>query len=218
MTTQTAKPQRDVEEIQAQPEPYGPIVLRLHPAVQLTDDLLAALSSQNGALRLERNAQGELEILPPTHGETGTKNFEINVDFGIWVRADGTGRGFDSSTGFDLPNGSNRSPDLSWVLKSRLAELTEEEKRGFLPLCPDFVLEIRSGSDRLRRIQRKMEEYIANGTRLGWLIDSVGRRHRVYVYRPGAEVEVLERPETISGEPELPGFTLDLQTIWEQGF
>ena len=214
VTTQTAKPRQDVTS--AQPEPFGPIALRLPPSVQLTDDLLAELSSLNDALRLERNAQGELEILPPTHGTTGNKNFGINVDFGIWVRADGSGEGFDSSTGFDLPNGSNRSPDLSWVTKSRLAELSDEEKRGFLPLSPDFVIEIRSGSDRLRRIQRRMEEYIANGTRLGWLIDSVGRRHRVYVYRPGVEVEILERPESISGDPELPGFVLDLQPIWEQ--
>ena len=216
MTTQTVKPPQDTT--QAQPEPYGPIVLRLHPAMELTNDLLATLSSQNDALRLERNAKGELEILPPTHGTTGNKNFDINVDFGIWVRADGSGVGFDSSTGFDLPNGSNRSPDLSWVVKSRLAELTDEERRGFLPLCPDFVIEIRSSSDRLRRIQQRMEEYIANGSRLGWLIDSIGRRQRVYVYRPGADVEVLERPESISGEPVLPGFTLDLQPVWEPGF
>ena len=217
MTTRTAKPQQ--EQTQAQPapaEPPGPIVLRLPPDVQLTGGLLAELSSLNDALRLERNAQGELEILPPTHGATGSKNFRINVDFGIWARADGSGVGFDSSTGFDLPNGSNRSPDLSWVLKSRLAELTEEEKRGFLPVCPDFVIELRSSSDRLRGLQRKMEEYIANGTRLGWLIDSIDRRRRVYVYRPGAEVEVLENPESLSGDPELPGFILDLQFIWEQ--
>ncbi len=199
-------------------EPLGPIVLRLPLGVQLTGDLLAELSSLNNALRLEKNAKGELEILPPTHGTTGNKNFGINVDFGIWARVDGSGVGFDSSTGFDLPNGSNRSPDLSWVLKSRLAELTEEEKRGFLPVCPDFVIEIRSSSDRLRSLQRRMVEYIENGVRLGWLIDPIDRQRRVYVYRPGAEVEVLENPESISGDPELPGFTLDLQFIWEPGF
>ena len=216
MTTQTAKPHQDTT--QAQPEPYGPVVLRLRPAVELTDDLLSALSSQNGALRLERNAHGELEILPPTHGTTGNKNFGINVDFGIWARTDGTGVGFDSSTGFDLPNGSNRSPDLSWVLKSRLAELTEEEKRDFLPICPDFVIELRSGSDSVRSLHRKMEEYIQNGTRLGWLIDSVAPSQRVYVYRPGTEVEVSESPPSISGDPELPGFVLDLTPVWEPGF
>ena len=198
--------------------PLGPIVLRLHPAVELTDDLLSALSSQNDALRLERNALGELEILPPTHGTTGNKNFGINVELGNWARADGTGLGFDSSTGFDLPNGSNRSPDLSWVLKSRLAELNEEQKYGFLPLCPDFVIELRSSSDTLPGIQRKMEEYIANGVRLGWLIDPLDPTHRVYIYRPGAEVESLSAPESLTGDPELPGFTLDLKPIWEPPF
>ena len=198
--------------------PLGPIVLRLHPAVELTDDLLSALSSQNDALRLERNAQGELEILPPTHGTTGNKNFGINVELGNWARADGTGLGFDSSTGFDLPNGSNRSPDLSWVLKSRLAELNEEQKYGFLPLCPGFVIELRSSSDTLPGIQRKMEEYIANGVRLGWLIDPLDPAHRVYIYRPGGEVESLSAPESLTGDPELPGFTLDLKPIWEPPF
>ena len=130
----------------------------------------------------------------------------------------GNGEAFDSSGGFILPNGALRSPDASWVLKSRLAELTEEQKDGFPHICPDFVIELRSESDSLASVRRKMEEYLANGTRLGWLIDSIDRRHRVYVYRQGVEVEVLEGPESISGEPELPGFTLDLRFIWEQTF
>ncbi len=219
MTTQDVKPRKGSEDSDMPlAEPLGPIALRLPPDVELTDNLLAELSSLNDPLRLERNARGELEILPPTHGTTGSKNFGINVDFGIWARTDGTGVGFDSSTGFDLPNGSNRSPDLSWVLKSRLAELTEEQKRDFLPLCPDFVIEIRSSSDGLRSLQRKMMEYIENGARLGWLIDSVDSRRRIYVYRPGAELEVLEAPGSLSGDPELPGFTLDLAPIWEPGF
>lgn len=216
MTTQTVEPQRDTA--QAQPEPYGPIVLRLHPAVELTDDLLAALSSQNDALRLERNAQGELEILPPTVPASGNQSFNINVDFGNWARVDGTGVSFDSSTGFTLPNGSVRAPDVSWILRTRVQELTDEQKEVFWHIAPDFVVELRSSSDSLASVRRKMEEYIASGTRLGWLIDSVDPRLRVYVYRPGSEVEVLERPESISGEPELPGFVLDLQPVWEPGF
>ena len=199
-------------------EPYGPIALRLPHAVPLTDDLLAELSSLNDTLRLERNAQGELEILPPAHGITSRRNSRLTGRLDTWTERDDSGEAFDSSGGFILPNGSLRSPDASWVLKSRLAELTEEQKSGFPHICPDFVIELRSHSDSLAATRRKMEEYIANGTRLGWLIDSIDRRRRVYVYRPGAEVEVLEGPESLSGDPELPGFTLDLQFIWERSF
>ena len=216
MTTRAAKPRQD--STQAEPEPRGPVVLRLHPAVPLTDGLLAALSSQNDTLRLERNANGELEILPPSQPVTGNQNWNINIELGLWARSDGRGAGFDSSTGFTLPNGAVRSPDASWILKSRLAELTGEQRQGYWQVCPDFVIELRSGSDTLRSLQRKMEEYIANGARLGWLIDPAAPRQRVYVYRPGTSVEVLERPESLSGDPELPGFTLDLQFIWEPAF
>ena len=213
MTTQTAKPRQ--EQTQGQPEPYGPIVLRLGPLVQLTDDLLAELSSLNDALRLERNAQGELEILPPAHPPTSRKNSRVTARLDNWAERDGRGEAYDSSGGFTLPNGAVRSPDASWVLKARLEEMTEEQGKGFWRICPDFVIEIRSSSDTLRGLQRKMEEYIANGTQLGWLIDPLDRRRRVYIYRPGTEVEVLEDPKSVSGEPELPGFVLDLEFIWE---
>ena len=198
--------------------PLGPIVLRLDPIVELTDDVLLQLSSLNDTLRLERNAHGELEILPPAHGITSRRNSRLTGRLDAWTEMTGNGEAFDSSGGFILPNGALRSPDASWVLKSRLAELTEEQKDGFPHICPDFVIELRSESDSLASVRRKMEEYLANGTRLGWLIDSIDRQHRVYVYRPGVEVEVLEGPESISGEPELPGFTLDLRFIWEQTF
>ena len=196
--------------------PLGPIVLRLEPLLEITDDVLLQLSSLNDTLRLERNAKGELEILPPANLPTSRKNSRVTARLDNWAESDGQGDAFDSSGGFTLPNGAIRSPDASWVLKSRLEELTEEQRQGFWRICPDFVIEIRSTSDTLRGLRRKMEEYIANGTSLGWLIDSIGRQRRVYVYRPGAEVEVLERPEYISGEPELPGFVLDLRFIWEQ--
>ena len=205
-------------QTQAQPEPYGPIVLRLHPTVQLTDDLLAALSSQNDALRLERNAKGELEILPPANPPTGRRNSRVTARLDNWAEDDGQGEAYDSSTGFTLPNGAIRSPDASWILKSRLAVLTEEQSQGPWHICPDFVIEIRSSSDTLRSLQRKMDEYIANGVRLGWLIDSVASRKRVYVYRPGADVEILERPESLSGDPVLPGFVLDLKFMWDPSF
>ena len=200
------------------PEPYGPIVLRLGSVGQLTDDLLLELSSLNDTLRLERNAEGELEILPPTFSTTGNQNAGLTVDLGNWNKEDGTGVVFDSSTGFTLPNRAVRSPDASWVLKSRLAALTGEQRQRFWHIAPDFVIELRSSSDTLRGLQRKLEEYIANGVRLGWLIDPLDPLRRVYIYRPNADVEILEGPESLSGEPELPGFTLDLKAIWEPGF
>ena len=136
----------------------------------------------------------------------------------IWAEGDGRGVAFDSNAGFTLPNGAIRAPDASWVLISRLTGLSDEEKHSFAPICPDFVIELRSTSDTLRGVQGKMEEYMENGARLGWLIDPLDPLRRVYVYRPGAEVEILERPETLSGEPELPGFTLDLKPVWEPAF
>src|SRR5262249_49583803 len=126
-----------------------------------------------------------------------------------------TGVVFDSSAGFTLPNGATRSPDVAWVKRSRLATLTAEQKRKFLPLSPDFVVELRSPSDRLASLQEKMEEYVANGTRVGWLIDTETRR--VYVYRPGSAVDCVDNPPTLSGEPLLAGFSLDLRAIWDPG-
>ena len=222
MTTQDVKTEaefRTQADIQAlMPPPYGPIVLRLHPAVELTDDLLAALSAQNDALRLERNDKGELEILAPSSTGTGNQELSSSADLMVWARSDGTGVAFGPTAGFTLRNGAVRAPDASWILRSRLAVLTEEQRTGFWRIAPDFVMEIRSSSDTLAGIQHKVAEYIENGVRLGWLIDSIDHRRRVYVYRPGVEVEVLERPESISGDPELPGFTLDLKPIWEPDF
>ena len=214
MTTQSVKPRQTA----TQPEPYGPIVLRLDPVVQLTGDQLAELSSLNDALRIERNAEGDLELLPPANVTTSNQNASITADLAIWAREDSRGAAFDSSGGFTLPNGSVRAPDASWVLKSRLAELSDEEKHKFAPICPDFVIELRSGSDSLRGLQAKMEEYRENGVQLGWLIDPLDPQRRVYVYRPNADVEILEGPETLSGEPELLGFTLDLKPVWEPAF
>ena len=155
--------------------------------------------------------------MPPTSTDTGNQNFNINVDFGNWARRDGTGVPFDSSTGFTLPNGAVRSPDASWILRSRLTALTGEQRTGFWRIAPDFVIELRSGSDTLGSLQRKMAEYIANGVKLGWLIDPLDPRRRVYIYRPDTPVEILEHPESLSGEPELPGFDLDLKPVWEPG-
>ena len=181
-------------------------------ALDMTEDQFLKLCSDNGDFRLELTAKRELIIMPPTGSATGGRNSDLNGFLFVWSRQDGTGKTFDSSTGFTLPNGSIFSPDASWVLLSRWQTLTEEEQDRFAPICPDFVIELRSPSDNLPDVQGKMEEYIENGVRLGWLIDP--RQRRVHIYRPGKAAEVLEDPATVSGGPVLPGFTLDLREIW----
>lgn len=178
-----------------------------------TEDTFYELCRQNPDLRLERTAKGEVIVMPPTGGETGSRNSEITRQLGNWKKTDGTGTAFDSSTGFKLPNSADRSPDASWVSKARLTQLSLEQKKKFLPLCPDFAIELRSPSDDLDTIKAKMDEYIANGLRLGWLIDP--EEKAVYVYRPNVAVQKLENINEVSANPELPGFTLDLREIWE---
>lgn len=194
-----------------QPEP--PVILHLRPAVELTDDEFFALCAINRDLRLERTAEGDIIIMPPTGGLAGNRNAEIGRQFGNWTMRDATGVTFDSSTGFKLPNGAERSPDAAWVLRPRLALLTTEEKEKFLPLAPDFVIELKSPTDRLKDLLAKMDEYIVNGVRLGWLINP--ERKRVHIYRPGKATEILDTPLQVSGDPELPGFVLELREIWE---
>lgn len=189
-----------------------PVVLQLRPVLELTDEQLYGFSQLNRDLRIERNAEGELVIMPPTGGETGRRNAEITVQLGVWARSEGTGVIFDSSTGFHLPNGAVRSPDVAWVRRTQLASLSVEQRQQFTPLCPDFVIELRSTTDSLSLLQGKMQEYLDNGAQLGWLIDPEQRR--VHVYRPGMPVEVMENPEAISGAPLLVGFSLDLRQVW----
>ena len=217
MTTPRAKPRQDtpVAPDPVFPELYGPIVLRLPAGWQLSEDQFLELCGLNDVLRIEINARGELELMPPTSGNTSNRNSSISAYLYIWAETDGTGLAFESNAGFTLPNGTLRSPDASWVLKSRLARLPEGEMERFPSLCPDFVVELRSRSDRLGGLQAKMEEYLENGARLGWLIDPIDPNHRVYIYRPGAALEILEAPESLSGEPELPGFVLEMGRIWE---
>lgn len=193
-----------------------PVVLQTCPAFEMSDEQFYEFCQQNRDWRIERTAEGDLIIMPPAGGETGDKNAFVTAFLKIWSLQEGSGVAFDSSTGFDLPNGATRSPDAAWVTRSRLAILTEEQKRKFLPLCPNFVIELRSPSDRLKTIQEKMQEYLDNGAQLGWLIDPSERR--VYVYRPGVAVECLDNPANISGDPELSGFVLDLTRIWEASF
>jgi len=190
-----------------------PLVLHTRPVFEMSDELFYDFCQTNREWRIERSAEGDILIMPPTGGETGNRNAVLNAFLTMWALRDGTGVSFDSSTGFDLSNGATRSPDAAWVKRSRLTILTPEQKKRFLPLCPDFVIELRSPSDHLKTLQDKIQEYIDNGAHLGWLFDTPNRR--VYVYRPGKVVECLENPTTLSGDPELPGFVLDLAKIWE---
>lgn len=187
------------------------VLLRLPPDLHLSDDQLYEFCRLNRELRIERTAQGGLVIMAPAGGDASARNAEITIQLGLWAKRDATGRTFDSSGGFVLPNGATRSPDASWVRHGRLATLTAEERARFLPLCPDFVIELRSPSDSLSALRDKMREYMENGAQLGWLIDPLAGQ--VFVYRPGAPVERLEAPDGISADPVLPGFRLELGDI-----
>jgi Uma2 family endonuclease len=189
-----------------------PLIVHLRPVLELTDEQFYAFCQLNRDLRIERTAQGEVVIMPPAGGKTSERNAEIVIQLGMWAKRDGTGATFDSSGGFVLPNGATRSPDAGWITHARLAALTAEQRDKFLPLCPDFALELRSPTDTLTALQAKMQEYLNNGARLGLLIDPMQRR--VYVYRPQAPVECLENPDAVAGDPVLPGFILDLRDIW----
>ncbi|MBN3899442.1 MAG: Uma2 family endonuclease [Nostoc sp. NOS(2021)] len=180
----------------------------------VTQEQFAALAAANRDLRLERTAQGELIVNPPTGWETGRRNWSISGELYLWWRNAGEpGKAFDSSTGFILPNGATRSPDASWVSEERWEALTSEQKGTFANICPDFVVELRSSSDTLKSVQDKMREYIDNGARLGWLINP--QQRRVEIYRPDKDVEVLENPGELSGEAVLPGFVLNLRRVWD---
>ena len=181
-------------------------------ALDMTENQFLKLCSDNGDLRMELTAKRELIIMPPAGATTSGRNSDLNAQLHIWSRQDGTGKTFDSSCGFTLPNGAVLSPDASWILLSRWEALTEAQRDRFAPISPDFVIELRSPSDRLSIVQAKMVEYMENGVRLGWLIDPQNKR--VYVYRQGQPLKTLEEPDTVSGDPVLPGFVLDMQTIW----
>ncbi|WP_375474215.1 Uma2 family endonuclease [uncultured Nostoc sp.] len=188
------------------------LTINLKPVLELTDEQFFNLCQANRDLKFERTATGELIIMPPTGGETGNRNGRLNQQLFNWSDQDGTGIAFDSSTGFKLPNGADRSPDASWLRLERWNALTGEQQTKFIPLCPDFVVELLSPSDSLKVAQEKMREYIDNGVRLGWLINR--KSQQVGIYRQGQEVEVLESPVTLSGEDVLQGFILNIEAIW----
>jgi len=178
----------------------------------LTEEQFIELCQENPELRLELTAHGELVIMPPTGSESGWRSGQVFLSLGTWAKQDGTGLSFDSSTGFTLPNGAIRSPDASWIRRERWTALTKAQREKFAPICPDFVIEVRSVTDRLSDLLEKMQEYLDNGARLGWLIDPIDKR--AYVYRPGQPVEILENPQSLSGDPVLPGFRLNVQELW----
>ncbi len=188
------------------------ITLNLNSIIKLTSEQFYQLCEENPDLKLERSANGELIAMPPTGGETGKRNVKVTTQLDLWNDRTELGEVFDSSTGFTLPNKADRSPDVSWVEKSRWSALTPEQREKFIPLCPDFVIELVSPSDSLKKSQEKMQEYMENGCRLGWLINR--KKREVEIYRPGQDVEVLQSPLTLSGENVLPGFVLNLQKIW----
>lgn len=181
--------------------------------LKISHEQFLDLALANRDLQLERNATGELIIMPPTGSYTGKINFDIAGQLWFWNRQTKLGEAFDYSTGFHLPNGSDRSPDAAWIKQEKWDTLSLEQKESFAPICPDFVLELRSKTDSLEKLQSKMREYIENGASLGWLIDQ--KNQRVEIYHPGKDVEILEHPTSLSGEDILPGFILDLTELWK---
>ena len=190
----------------------SPLVLHFPPGKRMTAKEYFDFCMANPDLRLEQSSTGEIIVMSPTGGWSSGRNSQITMQLAVWAEKDGTGMAFDSNAEFRLPGGSARSPDASWVLLTRWNALTPEEQEEFPPLCPDFVLELRSHSDRLKVLKEKMEEYQANGARLGWLVDPYTKK--VHVYRPNREPEILDDPKTVSGESVLPGFELDLTKIF----
>lgn len=190
--------------------------LDLSPVITLTREEFIKLCAANPEIKLERTAKGELIVMSPTGGETGSFNSELNYELVAWNRSltknQTIGKTFDSSTGFSLPKGSDRSPDAAWISLAKWESLTPEQRKGFLPICPEFLIELLSPSDSWKQGQVKMEEYMDNGCLLAWLIDPKYRR--VAIYRQGKPVEILDNPQTLSGESVLPNFVLDIGTMF----
>ncbi|MDY7006318.1 MAG: Uma2 family endonuclease [Cyanobacteriota bacterium] len=186
--------------------------LELDSVIEMTDEQFFQLCQKNQDLRLERNAKGDLIIMSPTGGETSNTNAGLTAQLWNWNAKTKLGKTFDSSGGFKLPSGADRSPDAAWIPIEKWNNLTPEQRTKFLPLCPDFLVELMSPSDSLSDPRKKMKEYLKNGMKLGWLINR--KNQQVEIYRAGKDVEILNSPETLSGEDVLPGFILDMTVIW----
>jgi Uma2 family endonuclease len=192
--------------------PSPELLLHLAPDCQMNARQFFEFCQLNRDHQFERTAEGDIIVMSPSSGSSSHGNLKLAFEFEQWARRDATGLVFDSSGCFVLPNQSIRAPDISWVLQERLDALTDEQWNQFLPLCPDFVLELRSPSGRLSTLQEKMAEYIENGARLGWLLDPSSKT--IHIYCPGKAPEVIANAEAISGEPVLKGFQLDLVPVW----
>ena len=190
--------------------------LQMQPVIDMSREQFLRFCQLNRDVRIERSAEGSIAVMAPTGGETGARSGRLFAAVFRWAEDDGSGVAFDSSTGFELPNGAVRSPDAAWVARARLARLPAEDKQGFLPLCPDFVIELLSPSDSRAVVRRKMEEYRDNGARLGWLVDPV--RRQVVIYRAEGGAEQRTGSGVLTGESVLPGFALDVDAIWEPAF
>lgn len=192
------------------------LVLHWPPSIHLMNDQFFDFCQVNKELRIELTAQGDCEIMAPTGGSTSWRNSRLITQLSVWADLEGSGVVFDSSGGFVLPNGAIRSPDVSWVKRTRLLTLTEIQKQRFLPLCPDFVIELRSPSDSMKNLQDKMQEYSENGASLGWLIDPEAQQ--VLVFQPKTAILCLDKPQFLLADNLLTGFSLDMQKLWDIGF
>ena len=191
-------------------ESFLPATLTAHP---MTDEEFAKFCGEHPDLSFEMTAEGELIVMAPTFSFTGARNTEILHQLTTWAKGEGSGLCFDSSTGYVLPNGARRSPGASWVRKAAIQRLSEKNFRGYWHLCPDFVAELKSESDRLPALRKKMREWIASGAELGWLIDPEAQS--VEIYRPGSEPQLLSKIDAVKGQGPVEGFVLELSPVWD---
>jgi Uma2 family endonuclease len=199
-------------QIRTEPASITLDVSSLMASPQISEPQFYEFCRRNPDLHIERNRKGEVIVMPPAFSDTGNRNNQISYQLTRWAEEDGTGEVFDSSAGFTLPNGAMRSPDASWIRCDLWNALTDAQKASFAPICPNFVVELRSSSDTLKSLQEKMQEYIENGVSLGVLIDR--QSLTVYCYRSDGSVVVLNHPDSVSCDPELPSFTLQMGKIW----
>ncbi len=204
-------PGRARAEVIHRPGPV-PLLVRRRTGLYASPEAFWELCRDNGDIRLERTARGQVIAMWPAGSESGMKNCDLTVQLGVWSKADGTGFAFDSSAGFTLPSGAVRSPDASWILRERWLDLPKEARLKFATICPDFAIELSSPTDSLPGQRRKLLEYLGQGVRLAWLLHPA--TGLAEIYRPGREPESLDRPASLSGEDVLPGFVLDLAEIW----